>query len=139
LDPVLEAVAELPEGGLPIPSSAEIRVRQFFQHQIQPVMGDGGMQTDVFDRHKAVDLQPADAQTIQQVQDFLHNFTVDTWGSAELSHVYPAAHAAVQLLGDTARFVARQQVVERGSLAYIVLLRQTYRAGGWHALVTPGG
>jgi hypothetical protein len=137
LDPVLEAVAELPEGGLPIPSSAEIRVRQFFQRQVRPVIAFAGVLPQLPQENKAVNVQPKDAQSIQQVQDFLQQLTDLSWSLSGLEHAGPAASAALQLVADAARFVARQHVIEKGSLAYIVLLTQTYRAGGSMASPSP--
>jgi hypothetical protein len=70
LDPVLEAVAELPISGLPIPSSAGIRAKQFFIQQLDTATATGST-SQTPGRRRLASLHSKNVKTIQQLQQKL--------------------------------------------------------------------
>jgi hypothetical protein len=70
-----------------------------------------------------------DVQTIEQMQEHMQDIVEKEWSDPTASHAKPVALTAVQLVADPARFTAQQKVIKEGSVAYSVLLAETYRAG----------
>jgi hypothetical protein len=136
LDPVLEAVAELPEAGLPIPSSAGHRIKQFFLQQLATVTA-AGSSSKTSGSSRLTSEYSKEVQTIQQLQQKLEELAAFWWDRPGLSHAKPCALKAVQLVANAARVVARQQVAERNTPAYNTLLAQGYRAGACLGGINP--
>jgi hypothetical protein len=72
---------------------------------------------------------PKGVKTLQQLLEQLQQLTLVWWDAPEFKAAKLLALAAVQLVADAARSVARQQVIERNTPAYNTLLTQGYRAG----------
>jgi hypothetical protein len=133
LDPVLEAVVQLPDGGLPIPSSAESLARNFFLQQLDAASDASNSSTQVPGSSSRSVAVPKDVQTLQQLGKLLL-YASTLWSNPDFKNAKPLALAAGQLVADAARVVARQQVAERNTQAYNTLLAEGYRAGvfEWH-------
>lgn len=127
LDPVLEAVDELPPSGSPIPPSAQSRVRQFLTQQLS---------TGTTAAVQALCVRPKDLQDTKQLHEVLQWHVKALQHSGESLQELPIVVAAAQLVADAVRQVARQQVVEKNSTAYGLLLDEGYRAG---VLAVPPG
>jgi hypothetical protein len=124
---VLEAVDELPPSGSPIPPSAQSRVRQFLTQQLSTASQSAG-------QHKVV--RPEDLQDTKQLLKVLQWHVRSLQRAGKASQEPPLVAAAAQLVADAVRQVAQQQVVEKNSPAYSLLLTHGYRAGG---LFVPAG
>lgn len=127
LDPVLEAVDELPPSGSPIPPSAQSRVRQFLTQQLS---------TGTSAAVQALCVRPKDLQDTKQLHEALQRHANHLHSAVEGYHGVAMPAAAAQLVADAVRTVARQQVVEKNSTAYGLLLDEGYRAG---VLAVPPG
>jgi hypothetical protein len=119
LGPVLEAVDELPPSGSPIPASAQSRVKQFFTQQLS---------TDTGTAPRPLRIRPPELQDLKQLHKSLQQHA-KTFRYEGAFQVPPIVVAAAQLVADGVRQVARQQVLEKNSPAYGVLLDEGYRAG----------
>lgn len=97
-------------------------MRQFFTEQLSADTGKAPLPQR---------WRPQDLQDIKQLQEVLqqHAMCVNE-GTDAAQQAIPMAVATAQLVADAARQVARQQVVEKNSRAYGVLLDEGYRAGG---------
>lgn len=124
-------------GGLPIPASAQGRVRQFFVKLISaaPAAARSGGSPSTMGAsagRSQLCVRPKDLQDTKQLHEVLgrHVKTVLVIGACkDTSAATALVSAAIQLVAEAAHQVARQQVVEKNSSAYSVLLDEGYRAG----------
>jgi hypothetical protein len=129
LTPVLEAAAELPEGGLCIPSSAQERVRQYFAQQVGTVAAAEGSSSATASHSRHGWVLPDGVKSTSALQRHLQQSVDTLWSDQQCAHARPLMRAAAQLVADAACDVAQQQVVNRTSSAHTVLLTEGYRAG----------
>jgi hypothetical protein len=135
LEPVLEAVDELPLGGTPIPASAQKRVEQFLVKQINsgpPAISRSG---SLGAAAKPACVRPKELQDTKQLREFLQKHVETAWVSVKCTGLTTVVTAAVQLVAESAHRVARQQVIEKKSQAYTILLDEGYRAGAGPCLL----
>jgi len=133
---VLEAVDELPKQGTPIPSSSQSRVKQFFVQQISctPAAASRSSVTGSAivpcpsSTQRPVKFRPKNISDLQQLQAELQN-QAKRWKLSQCRNLSPMVAAAVHLVTDAAAQAARQQIIEKNSPAYTVLLDEGYRAG----------
>jgi hypothetical protein len=130
---VLEAVEELPLGGTPIPASAQKRVEEFLVKQINS--GPAAVSSSSGPAAKPPCVRPKELQDTKQLREFLQLLVKTAWGSVASTGLTPVVTAAVQLVAEAAHRVARQQVIEKKSQAYTILLDEGYRAGDGPCLV----
>jgi hypothetical protein len=102
-------------------------VRQFLTQQLSTASQSAG-------QHKVV--RPDDLQDTKQLLEVLQRHANHLCSAVEGRQGVVLAAAAAQLVADAVRQVARQQVVEKNSPAYSLLLTHGYRAGG---LFVPAG
>jgi acid stress-induced BolA-like protein IbaG/YrbA len=124
---VLEAVDELPLGGNPIPASAQKRVEQFLVKQISS--GSPAVSCSGSLAAKSPCMRPKELQDTKQLREFLQKHVKTAWVSVTSTGLTHVVTAAVQLVAESAHRVARQQVIDKNSQAYTILLDEGYRAG----------
>lgn len=74
-------------------------------------------------------MRPQDLQDTKQLQETLQKHVKPVLVPGTHKDLTALVSAAIQLVADAAHQVARQQVVEKNSSAYSVLLDEGYRAG----------
>jgi hypothetical protein len=74
-------------------------------------------------------MRPQDLQDTKQLQETLQKHVKPVLVLGTHKDLTALVSAAIQLVADAAHQVARQQVVEKNSSAYSVLLDEGYRAG----------
>lgn len=151
---MLEAVDELPSSSPPQASAqAQTKVKQFFIQQLSTVSASsssssGSSSTSIVAASGITSrphrVRPKEVQTLQQLQAALQK---TEWPPAGCNCLNDQVAAAVQLVMAAANQAARQQLIEKNSPAYAVLLDEGYRAGvlfvhvcgGLHNSVHAGG
>lgn len=126
---MLEAVDELPLGGTPIPASAQKRVEQFLVKQINSGPPAVSCSSSPGQAAKPPCVRPKGLQDTKQLREFLQKHVETSWVSVASTGLTPVVTAALQLVAESAHRVARQQVIEKKSQAYTILLDEGYRAG----------
>jgi hypothetical protein len=129
LTPVLEAVAELPAGGLPIPSAAQQRVRQFIKQQLGRATAELRNPAGTSGTNKPEGVLPEGLQAVTDLAGHLQQLSYNLWSQGQCKLASPIVSAAVQLVADASCFVARQQKTKPDTPAYGLLLSAAYRAG----------
>jgi hypothetical protein len=132
LTPILEAVAELPAGGLPLPNSAQAQVRQYFSKYKGATAAASSNANTQGDSTLGF-VQPSFLKTTLELQEHLLHVAGSMWQKklhpASFSPDQQSTSAAAQLVGNAVNLVAQQLRVEQGSPACRSLMAEGFRAG----------
>lgn len=101
-------MAQLPEGGGPIPSSVLKQVKAFLTEQFVDYIGAAVLGGAPPSNYPSL-VHHEEVTSLQQLQRYLQVLADTVWPVKPLRHARAQAYAAVQLVADAASVVARQE------------------------------
>lgn len=137
MDPLVEAVAQLPTESQPIPSTVKRKVKEFLREQFVQYMRAAAVRGGPPGNYPTL-VQAEGVQTISGLHSHLLQFAGVIWELEPLEQTRAHAYAVGKLVTGAAQAVALEDGTDVWSSAYCVLLAQCYRAGTWSLVVVAG-